>query len=491
MEATFEQRLEIVLIRSVAGCWRLVKVERLSGGASQETYRINIATATGDQVLAMRRAAGGSVAKSNDVAAHSVDVNDVDGCDDETNAAEDVQGPGLQGEAKLFALAHEAGIPEPEVLYVLQANDELGEGFIMTWVAGETLGSKIAKAPAFSVVRQRLAYECGAVLARIHALDLKRQGLDNALLRLTPRESVEQTLARYQAYASPQPMLDYTGRWLLENLPAVDQLTLVHNDFRNGNLMVDPDKGLVAVLDWELAHIGDPMRDLGWLCVNSWRFGVPEQAVGGFGAREELFAGYQSVSGRVVDPEHVRFWEVFGSFWWSVTCLTMVDIYRSGKDASVERAAIGRRASEGQIDCVNLLIPGEVAKPQNRFSRSLAMPRDDELLASVRDYLRNEVMPAQHGRAGFLARVAANSLDVVMRELEQGPALHAYQVQQLASLLEISDSRDALLSQLCLSIRNGNIALNDVNLIDFLRSSVAWQVAIDQPNYSGLRQVFA
>ena len=82
----------------------------------------------------------------------------------------------------------------------------------------------------------------------------------------------------------------------------------MHGDFRHGNLIIGPD-GVRAVLDWELAHLGDPMEDLGWICVNSWRFGEIDKPVGGFGTREELFAGYEA-AGRRVDPERV---EILGS----------------------------------------------------------------------------------------------------------------------------------------------------------------------------------
>ena len=123
--------------------------------------------------------------------------------------------------------------------------------------------------------------------------------------------------------------------------------------------MVSP-AGVVAVLDWEIAHIGDPMRDLGWICTNSWRFGRSELPVGGFGGYADLFRGYERVSGRAVDPAHVKFWEVFGSFWWACSSLTMAEHYRTGPDKTVERPAIGRRSSECQVDCVNLLIPGPV-----------------------------------------------------------------------------------------------------------------------------------
>ncbi len=145
-------------------------------------------------------------------------------------------------------------------------------------------------------------------------------------------------------------------RWLADRVPVDVPPGLVHGDFRNGNLVVASD-GVRAVLDWELAHSGDPMEDLGWICVNSWRFGEIDRPVGGFGQREEMFAGYQAAGGAAVDPERVRWWETFGSLKWGIMCMTMYQIFRGGLDRSVERAAIGRRCSETEIDLLNLIAP--------------------------------------------------------------------------------------------------------------------------------------
>jgi aminoglycoside phosphotransferase (APT) family kinase protein len=145
-------------------------------------------------------------------------------------------------------------------------------------------------------------------------------------------------------------------RWLADNDPGPSKdVTLVHGDFRLGNLVVGPD-GVRAVLDWELAHLGDPMEDLGWICVNSWRFGEIDKPVGGFGSREDLFAGYEE-AGRKADPERVKFWEVMGTLRWGVMCCGMMRRFRTGPDHSMERAMIGRRASETEIDLLRLLAP--------------------------------------------------------------------------------------------------------------------------------------
>ena len=127
----------------------------------------------------------------------------------------------------------------------------------------------------------------------------------------------------------------------------------MHGDFRNGNLMIGRD-GVRAVLDWELAFVGDPMADLGWICAAPWRFGVVDKPVGGFGEREDLWAGYEAESGERVDRAHAFWWEVFGSIRWGVMCGGMAEAFRT-VDPSVERAVIARRASENEIDLLRLL----------------------------------------------------------------------------------------------------------------------------------------
>ena len=454
--------LEAVLTREVPGLARLVRAERLSGGASQETYRLAVETAEGPGQLCLRRAAGG-------------------------DGVELAPGqPGLAAEARLMMAARAAGVPEPEVHYVLTEADGLGQGFVMQWLDGETLGARIVRSDALADVRPRLAEQCGEVLARIHAIDLARTGLDTLLETIAPEAFVHRMWERYQEYGTPQPMIDFAGRWLLEHLPRDVEPALVHNDFRNGNLMVDA-SGVVAVLDWEVAHIGDPMRDLGWICTNSWRFGGAGP-VGGFGSYEDFFRGYERVSGQPVDRDRVKFWEVFGSFWWAVGCLSMAEHYRTGPDPSVERPGIGRRSSECQIDCVNLLIPGPVRIPEPPpFDSTLDMPRIDELLESVRDFLRGDVMAETEGRTRFLARVASNSLDIALRETAFGPGHRAAELAGLRRvLMDAEGDLETLRWRLVHGLRDGSIDLAAPGLADHLRQTVAVQIAIDQPRYSGL-----
>lgn len=453
-----------LLPKVLDNCESLISLERLSGGASQETYRIVISGADGkERLLAMRRAAGG---EEGEITA---------------------QHPGLAVEAKLMQVARDHGVPEPEVFHVLTPEDGLGAGFIMEWLEGEALGARIVKDPTLDEVRPRLAHLFGATLARIHGIDLQATGLDQVLQQLSPEEYVRQTWERYQAFETPQPMIDYTARWLLDHLPTNYTPSLVHNDYRNGNVMVDA-QGMVAVLDWEVAHIGDPMRDLGWMLCHSWRFGRAHLPVGGFGQLEDFFAGYESVSGQPVDRQAVKFWQVFGSFWWAVGCLGMAEHYRNGPDQSVERPGIGRRSSECQVDCVNLLIPGPVDLVSAENATQLVdMPLADELLSSVVSFLRDQVMQETQGRTQFLARVASNSLEIVQREMALGAAAAAGEVSRLQVLCaNDTDRLQDLRWQLVQGLRDGSVGLDSPGLAEHLRAAVVNQINIDQPRYPGL-----
>ncbi|HXQ16533.1 MAG TPA: phosphotransferase family protein [Caulobacteraceae bacterium] len=306
----------------------VAKVTRLTAGATQEIWRFDLLQADGDQPLILRRTPGGAVVERT---ATSTSI-------------------GLETEAEILRLVFAAGAPVPEVRHVLTPDDGLGQGFIMTFVAGETLGGRIVRDPRFAEVRPRLARQCGEILARIHATPT-----ENAppLKHAGAAELIEQLQSSYQATDWPRPVFELAFRWLGAHMPPPPtRPRLVHGDFRNGNLIFD-ETGVVAVLDWELAHIGDPMADLGWICTNPWRFGVVDKPVGGFGQREELWNGYEAAGGDPVNRAHALFWEVFGSLRWGVMCAGMIPAFRAGD--SVERGVIARRASENEVDLMRLL----------------------------------------------------------------------------------------------------------------------------------------
>ncbi len=302
----------------------ITRLERMSAGASQEIWRFAVTNPQGEHSLILRR--------------------------EPDNGGVVNGGIPLNVEAMIVRAAEESDVPVATVRHILTAEDALGTGYIMDFVEGETLGGRIATHPRFESARAGLARQCGEILARVHAMPL---GDLPPLARRSPAEAVEFWRETYRAGTVPRPVFELAFRWLAEHAPSPVAEALVHGDLRNGNLMVD-ESGIKAVLDWELAHIGDPMEDLGWLCVNSWRFGQIDRPVGGFGDYADLFAGYEAVSGVRVDPERQRWWELFGTLRWGTMCAGSLNKFRNN-GTSVERALIARRASETEIDILRLL----------------------------------------------------------------------------------------------------------------------------------------
>jgi aminoglycoside phosphotransferase (APT) family kinase protein len=323
-----EQELTRCVASFYPGATGVAGAAKLSGGASQETWSFDIVHASGRFGAILRRSPKGFGAAP-------------------TRAA------GLDAEARLMQLAHDAGLPSPKVMHILKPEDDLGTGFIMARIEGETIARKILRDEQFAKARPILARQLGKIAAGIHGLP--REKLP-ALREMSSTKEISEIGREYWSFDWPRPVFELALRWLSDHDPGPSrEVTLVHGDFRHGNLIVGPD-GVRAVLDWELAHLGDPMEDLGWICVNSWRFGEIDKPVGGFGSREELFAGYEE-GGRRADPARVKFWEVMGTLRWGVMCCGMMQRFRLGPDHSMERAMIGRRASETEIDLLRLLAP--------------------------------------------------------------------------------------------------------------------------------------
>lgn len=312
----------------------LSNVARLSGGASRETWSFDavIDSAEGDRDLA-----------------------GIFRCDPIPGVP---SMPGRALEYHLIKAAWDRGVVVPEPLWDGDETFPL-KFFVMRRVPGETLGGRLIRQEQYADARTVLPAQLASSLARIHTI---RRG-DVAALETIPapqpgRSPAQAELERYEtAYrtAAPNshPVFELAFRWLHQNLPQVEEEVLVHGDYRLGNFIFGED-GLRGVIDWELAHWGDPMEDLGWLAVKSWRFGgvLP---VAGIADRESFYAHYEAAGGFPVDRARVRFWELFGNLRWGVITITQAATYLSGRSKSVELASIGRRTAETEWELLNLI----------------------------------------------------------------------------------------------------------------------------------------
>ena len=324
--------LRRVLARLDPQVQEVTNLTRLSAGATNETWSLDAVRDAGVEPLILRRSAVG-------------------------------RGPGvltLQAEARVLAAVRSRDVPVPKIRHVLTAEDGLGEGFLMQRIAGATLPGKILRDPALASVRPQLASQLGTIAAAIHAVDLTRV-LELPLL--DAERQLQHLHSQYQSQETARPVFDLAFRWLREHLPPAVEPVLVHGDYRHGNLIIGAE-GVQAVLDWELAHIGDPAEDLTWLCIPPWRFGELDKPVGGFGLREDLLSAYERASRRSIDPVRLAWWDVLGSLRWGIMCADMPKWLRSGRDKSVERATIAKRASESELDLMRILSPRPPRSPR-------------------------------------------------------------------------------------------------------------------------------
>jgi aminoglycoside phosphotransferase (APT) family kinase protein len=371
----------------------------LSGGASKQTWAFDAVGADGKRTeLVLRRNAPGRPAE-----------------------------PGaVENEARALGLAHAAGLPVPEMLVVSEGARWGTPGMILRRIPGETIARKVLRDEQYEEARGVLVRQLAQFAAGLHAL--------KPPAGFPEPDPLAGLRAQLDGFAAPPlrqryEVFERALAWLAAHAPPSRAPVLLHGDFRLGNLIVGPE-GLRAVLDWELAHLGNPAEDLGWLCVKAWRFGAPG-AVAGLGSRESLLAAYREAGGADIGLDELRWWEVLGTLRWGVICLSQAWTHLSGAHRSVELAAIGRRVSEQEWDLLLLLEPGAAAAAETRRPRpagtaSIApspygRPTASELLEAVREFLTGEVMPATSGQVAFHARVAANVLAIVARELELGP----------------------------------------------------------------------
>jgi aminoglycoside phosphotransferase (APT) family kinase protein len=321
----FLNRLRAAVVRHIGEPGTIHNFQRLTGGANRTT--ISFDADVGGQRCELILQLGTDV------------VDPVAGVTPEVSVGD---------QARLMIAAQHAGVPAPKVVGIIEPADALGQGYIAERVAGETLGPRIVRDERFAAARKIMARQCGEILAAIHRIDAAEvpflMNQDAAAHVAAHRRVVDH-------YAFRLPALELSLRWAERHVPQQQRNTVVHGDFRTGNLITS-DEGVRCVLDWELAQTGDPMQDLGWLCIRTWRFGGAG-SVGGFGSREDLYTAYETASGHTIDPVHARFWEAFGNVKWAVDCLRLG--MRGVEEGAIERSAIGRRIEEPLWDFLNLI----------------------------------------------------------------------------------------------------------------------------------------
>ena len=280
----------------------------LAGGASKEAWAVD---ADGEPLL-VRRAAGGVIHR------HTLSLAD---------------------EFAVIEAAYEAGVKVPRP-YGYIPDLEGREAFVMERLEGDTIGRRIVQKEDLAAAREALPVQMAEELAKIHAIPVAR-------VSFLPQTRLERMVEELDEVNEPRPAIELGLWWLRENRPPARPLVFTHGDYRIGNLVVG-DRGLVGVLDWEFAHLDDPVRDMAFALVRAWRFG-------GVGPVAPYLDRYNELTGLDVRPEELDYWELAGNVGWAIGCLTQMQRHLSGQDRSVELATLGRLGAEVEYEIVNLL----------------------------------------------------------------------------------------------------------------------------------------
>lgn len=455
--------LKTILLGKLPNCNEITSIAPLTGGASRSMFKIVATGDSGQKSFVLRL--------SNQ--------------DEDISAAQ----LSLKQEVILSDIAIRENIPTPKVFFELEPSNGFGDGYVMAFLEGESLGGRISRSKKFIGARQVLTQQTAEALAKIHSIDIEKYDLAKSIPQYTPEFFVDTMYAIYVSSNLNVPLVEYTYKWLKNNLPQNYEKVLTHGDYRNGNFLVHPANGLICILDWEFGAITDPMKDLAYYCLMPWRYGVSHLEAGGFGSQNDFLNYYEKASGIKVNPERFKFWEVYSCFWWTIACMKMGLSYRGDESKFGDRIAIGRRHTEGLIDLINVLLPGplNLEIPSLSNSSNNVANLDELIDSSLKDLMK--VVPALKGQALFLTRVALSNLSIASREIKFGNIRNEKVIQKFNDLFNKDfENEETCNSYLCEAIKNNDLTISDEVLAQYLRLSIASQAMIDQPTYGGLQK---
>ncbi|HZU87680.1 MAG TPA: phosphotransferase family protein [Stellaceae bacterium] len=366
-------------------------------------------------------------------------------------------------EFAVLKAAFAAGVSVPEPLFASRDEAVCGAPFlIMRRVAGSAAPARMTGGEA----RPALAERLGRELARLHQIRPPRRDLAALPSYHDPARRIALFRAVLDRRPEPRPALEWGMRRLETHLPAPVAPALCHRDFRTGNYLA-ADDALAAILDWEFAGWGDPDEDIGWFCCKAWRFARLDREAGGIAARRHFYRGYEREAERRIDPERVRFWEVFANVRWAVIALQQSDRYILGGERHLDLALTGRRAGESEFEILRLLDPapsarGQIAPREGRIDDAPREPRamqdlpsGPELLALARAVLNAELTPLLPPERREEARLVAAAMAIAEREAAAADEPFAAVLRELAGFYGADFGASDLLRRFAGDLRRG------------------------------------
>ncbi len=238
-------------------------------------------------------------------------------------------------EFAVYQTMFEAGIPVPRPLWLEAGREVLGEPFMIMDRLREIEASPATLlSPAYAEVRHDVGIHMYEILGAIHRVKWQGTEVEVAIEAPTAETTAEREVAYWEDIVnrhelSPQPIARAAIRWLRANPPPPAQrLSVVHGDYRVGNVLYRTSGKIAGVVDWEMSHLGDPLEDLAWSFNETWQW-ARDGRMGGIIDQAEAIAIYEAASGIDVDMEALHWWDVFNGVKAQGIWVTSADAYQS------------------------------------------------------------------------------------------------------------------------------------------------------------------
>lgn len=325
--SSLEERLAAYIRQRMDGAEvRVEGLERIFGGASRETYRFVLLQDGEDpRPLILRRDPPGSLI--------------------ETERAIEF------GAYRAF---HGTAVPVPEPLWLEEDASWLDHPFfIMQQLVGVQASPQELVAAPYAQHAARTAEQKWTILGEIARADPEALGLTGVMQPVAAAECWRRELGYWESRIdrdelAPQPIIRAALRWCRRNPPPPPaRVAVVHGDYRTGNFLYDEQGEIRGILDWEMAHLGDPLEDLAWSLNPVWRW-ARDGRPGGLASREDAVAYWEKSSGLRADPAALHWWEVFSSIKGQAIWVSSAKEFSDGKNQDPILAIAALLMSNGQ-----------------------------------------------------------------------------------------------------------------------------------------------
>jgi aminoglycoside phosphotransferase (APT) family kinase protein len=290
---------------------------RIPGGASRETYRFRAHYHGSERGLILRRDPPASLIETE-----------------------------RSAEFRAYQAFHKLGLPVPEPIALELGTEALDRPFfVMEEIENCAVGSILSPDP-YGEHRGKIGEQFFGTLGQIAKADPAALGLADFDGATDVTQSWRHELARWEKVIDederePQPIARGAIRWLRANPPPPAQkICVVHGDYRTGNFLHDTDGNIRAILDWEMAHLGDPLEDLGWALDPLWSHGDPARPAGTVD-RAMALALWENASGLKADPKALLWWEIFASLKGLAIWISAGNEYAEGRNSDPVNAFSG------------------------------------------------------------------------------------------------------------------------------------------------------